>query len=98
LSAKKGCVAKILTRQKSLWESSDLPNNSEDFVKERDLSYDIAFLDTLNLSFTDHIHCLNASDGASSGIEGLKAHPRFSESLDEAMILLDDIIQILELS
>ena len=79
-------------------ERSNLQSNTEDFVKESDLSYHISFFDTLYLSFTDHIHCLNTSDGAASAIEGLKSQPWLSESLDEATILLNDIVQILNLS
>jgi hypothetical protein len=61
------------------------------------ISIHIHLSEPLNLTFANHVHCFQPSDGASSGIERLKSNAWFSESFDEAMILLNDIVQILEL-
>ncbi len=47
--------------RRSLLERSNLRSDSEYFMKERDLSYDISFINSPNLSFADHIHGLEPS-------------------------------------
>ena len=39
-----------------------------------------------------------ASEGSPSGQEGKEAHARFCQALDEAMILFNQVIQVLDLS
>jgi hypothetical protein len=58
-------------------------------MDEGDLSPDIPFFDSFNLTFPNHIHCLKSSEGATSRVERVKPHPWFGESFDEAMVLLN---------
>ncbi len=93
-----GCVAKNQLGYKNSSFSWGLSYYSKDFIDESDLSHNIAFLDTLHLPFSDHIHGLKSSQRPSSRIERPKSHPWFRQTLDEAMILLNQVIQIFDSS
>ncbi len=47
--------------RRRLLERSNLRSDSEYLMNKRDLSYDISFINSPNLSFTDHIHGLEPS-------------------------------------
>jgi hypothetical protein len=134
-----GLCCKNFNREEEPLGKKQFTERLRRFREGRRSVLDISLRDTLYLSFTDHIHCLHASDGVSIGIEGLKAHPQLGESFNllrsdspllaaegvevlpsqpygwgaasvsilrplgrvpfiEAMIWLDNIIQILDLS
>lgn len=52
----------------------------------------------LQLPLSNHVHDLDTSQGVSGGAKRFKAEHRFNNTLDCTMILLDDIIQILDLT
>jgi len=51
-----------------------------------------------DLTLADHVRGLDAGDGCRSRVEGLEAHHRPGDPLDEAMVLFKDIVQIFGLS
>ncbi len=56
---------------------------------ERDLPSHIPFFHTLDLSFPQHVHDLKPLQGPPRRLEGKEAHPWFRQTLDKAVILLD---------
>ena len=95
-----GCVAKI--RENEMDEASLLAQllggHSKEACDEGDLSIDISFPHTVDLSLANHVHGFIPVERPVCCLEGKEAHPRFCQSLDEPMILLDEIIEVLHLS
>jgi hypothetical protein len=54
-------------------------------------------LPPLALPFPHHVHDFVSLEGSPRGLEGKEAHPRLRQSLDEAMILFDQIVEVLAL-
>jgi len=47
-----------------------------------------------DLTLSDHVRGLDAGDG---GMEGVETHHRGGNPLDEAMVLLEDIVEVFDL-
>ncbi len=63
---------------------------------EGDLPCDVSFVHPVHLSFPDHVHHLVALQGSSCRFHGKEAHPRLDEPFDEAMVLLDQVIEVFD--
>jgi len=50
-----------------------------------------------NLPLSDHVSRLYAGDGRLSRMERFEAHHRAGDPLDEAMILLENVVQVFDL-
>jgi len=51
----------------------------------------------LQLTFADHVHELNSSEGHGSRPEGLEPHHRSHLAFDRSMVLLNDVVEVLNL-
>jgi hypothetical protein len=90
-----GCVAKNKLGHKNAERHFSSGNNLEEIGHESHLSANVAFPDHFNLPLPDHIHDLIPSDGPPRRVEVEEAESRIDSAFDEAVILLDDIIEIL---
>ena len=72
-----------------------LGSQSEQAVDELDLGLDST---CWNLSLPDHLHRLVAPQGAPGRWEGAEPQPRFDQSFNESMVLLDQVIQVFDWS
>ena len=68
--------------------------NIEEIGHEPNLSANVAFLDSFNLSLPDHVHGLIPADGTPRRVETEEAKSGIDPVFYESMILLDDIIEI----
>ena len=78
--------------------SSPSRSNSKNLRHEFCTSFNISFFDSYHLSFMQHIHDLVSSYRSPSRVEPVKPHSWFSQSLNEAMLLLNLVIEIFVLS
>ena len=58
----------------------------------------VRFATALQLTFADHVHEFNAGNGNGCGPERFESQHRPGHSLDRTVVLLDNIIEILDLS
>src|SRR5262252_3778086 len=72
----------------------ELRSDAEDRVDELALRYSIALGDPADLTFVDGMHRLIAFDGSTSALDRSESEACGNPLLDEAMVLLDDIVQI----
>jgi hypothetical protein len=75
-----------------------LSNSSEQPGDQYHLAVHIPFVHPLHLPFPHHVHHLEPLQGSPSRLEGEKAHPWLCQPFDEAMILFDQVVEILDLS
>lgn len=75
-----------------------LYGNTKDRFNKLDLSHTIPLFDSFYLSFFNHIHRLNPTQGSSGAIERFEPRHRSHNPLDDSVILLNYVIQILALS
>jgi hypothetical protein len=61
-------------------------------MDERVLSHDISLLNFFNLALTEHIHGFISLDRSSSGIKRAESKSRIYPSLDETVILFNQIV------
>ena len=78
--------------------SSSLGSHSKQAGGKDNLPHDVPFCDTAHLPFPHHIHGLVALQGSPRALEGKEAHPWFDEPLDKAMVLLDQVVEVFDLS
>jgi len=62
------------------------------------LFHAISFFYATHLSFPEHIHRFISLQGSPCGLERKVAHPELDEPFDEAMILLDQVVEVFTLS
>src|SRR5205807_6815461 len=74
-----------------------LDYHSKQAGDERNLPHDVSFFHTTHLPFPHHVHDLISLSRVPSGLKGKKAQPGFDASLDEAMVLFDDVVEVLDL-
>lgn len=85
------------------WETVDvipicvLDSNSKECSNQFDLPFHIAFCHPLYMSLPYHAHDLVALQGSPRRLEREKAHPRLRQAFDEAMVLLNEIVEIFHL-
>src|SRR6266581_3103699 len=97
----KGCVAK--TRRRTQWPEGSpfllrLDRHSKEAGDEGNLPADVSFAHPSDLSLPDHVHDLIPLQRSPRRFHGKEAHPRLDEPFDEAMVLLDQIIEVFDLS
>src|SRR5260370_22305424 len=56
------------------------------------------FTGVLHVSFLDHMHDLDAAQNDTRAVEILESQHRSDSALDGAMVLLNDVVQILDLT
>jgi hypothetical protein len=69
--------------------------NLEEIGHESNLSANIAFPDSFNLSLPDHVHNLIPTDGPPRRVETEEAESGIDPALYEPVILLDYVIEVL---
>jgi hypothetical protein len=69
-------------------------NNLEKIGHESNLSLNVAFPDSFNLSLSDHVHDLITADGPPRYLETEESESGIDSAFYEAAPLLDDIIEI----
>jgi hypothetical protein len=97
-SRKSGCVAKNHLGHKNTERRFSSSGNIEEIGHESNLSANVAFRDSFNLSLPDHVHDLITADGPSRRVETEKAKSGIDSAFYESVILLDDIIEIFALA
>jgi len=68
--------------------------NLEELGHKSDLSANVAFPDSFNLSLPDHVHDLIPTDGPPRRVETEEAESGVDPSLYESVILLDYVIEV----
>ena len=94
----RGCVAKNKLGHKKSDPGFDLCGNQEEVRYESDLTLDGAFAYSLNLPFSDDVHCLEPADGPPRRLETEEAESGIDSTFDESVVLLEDIIEVFALS
>ena len=99
VKAKQGCVATFQKRQESDWSSrpgSVSCRHLEQVVDELNLSPHIRTAHPPRLPLPDHVHGLVALDRSPRRLKLTKPLLGFHASFDRAMILLQDVVQVLD--
>jgi hypothetical protein len=65
---------------------------------EGDLPGDVSFAHSCDLSLPDHVHDLVALQRSPCRFQRKEAHPGLDQPFDEAVILLDQVVQVFDLS
>ena len=69
--------------------------HSEQLSDECRLTGAVSFLYSWYLTFPDHVHGLESLERSPCCLEGEEAHSRFRQPFHEAMILFDQIVEVL---
>ncbi len=77
--------------------SLNLGGYPEQAGDEPDLTENISFIHPLHLSFPHEVYDFISLEGSPRTLKRKEAHPRLDESFDKAMILFDQIVEILAL-
>lgn len=75
-----------------------LGGHSKQAGDERYLPQDVSFSHATHLPFPDHVHHLVSLQSSPRGLQRKEAHPGLDQPLDETMVLLDQVIEVLDLS
>ena len=62
------------------------------------LCWSLSLVAVFDLPFHDHVHELNAGEKHAGAAEVLEAEPRSGSTLDCAVALLHDVVQVLDLA
>ena len=62
-----------------------------------DLPLDVSFVHPSDLSLANHVHDLIPLQRSPCRFQGKEAHPWLDQPLDEAVVLLDQVIQVFDL-
>ena len=73
-----------------------LGDHSQQAGHELDLPADVSSPNPARLPFSDHAHRLIALQRSPRCLKRKEAHPRFDESFDEAMVLLDEVVEVFD--
>ena len=74
-----------------------LGNHFKQPGNQYNLTSHLSFFQSLYLSFPHHVQDLLSLSRSPSGLQRKKAHPRLRQSFDEAVIVFDQIFEILDL-
>ena len=72
--------------------------NIEEIGHESNLSANVAFPDSFNLSLPNHVHCLEPADRPPRRLETEEAESGIGSTFDESVVLLDYVIEVLGLA
>ena len=89
-----GCVAKNHFGYKNTERYFSSGGNLEEIGHESNLSTNVAFPDSFNLSLPDHVHGLITADGSPRRVETEEAESGIDSAFDESAPPLDYIIEI----
>ena|SRR5690242_6990325 len=71
-----------------------LGGHSKQAEDERNLPQAVPFVHAAHLPFPDHVHDRIALQGSPRALKGKEAQPWFDQPFDEAMILLDEVVEV----
>ena len=74
-----------------------LGRHSKQAGDEGDLPSDVSLVHPSDLSLANHVHHFVPLQRSPCCLKGKEAHPRLGQSFDEAVVLLDQVIEILDL-
>ena len=74
-----------------------LGRHSKEAGDEGDLPGDVSFAHPADLSLAKHVHDLVALQRSPGRFQGKEAHPRLDQPFDEAVALLDQVIEVFDL-
>ena len=74
-----------------------LGGHSKEAGDEGGLPQNVPFFHATHLPFPHHVHDLIALQGSPRRLERKETQPWFDASFDEAMILFDDVVEVLDL-
>ena len=74
-----------------------LGRHSKQAGDEGDLPVDVSFAHPSDLSLANHVHDLIPLQCSPCRFHGKEAHPGLDQPLDEAVVLLDQVIQVFDL-
>ena len=74
-----------------------LGSHSKQAGDEGDLISDVSFAHPSDLSLANHVHDFVSLQRSPCRLKGKEAHPRLDEPFDEAVILLDQVVEIFTL-
>jgi hypothetical protein len=63
---------------------------------EGNLPADVFFVYTSDLSLANHVHGLVPLERSTCRFNGKEAQPRFDQPLDEAVVLLDNVVEVFD--
>ncbi len=94
-----GSVAKTGGKEKrrEVFDEDQLSGQSKGHLDEMHLSRKIPSGDSLNLSFPDHVHRLIPLQRSRCRFQRKEAQAGFDQAFDEAMVLLDQIVEVFHL-
>jgi hypothetical protein len=87
-----GCVAKNMLGHKNTERHFSSGGNFEEIGHESNLSANVAFPESFNLSLPNHVHCLEPADRPPRRLETDEAESGIDSTFYESAPLLDDII------
>ena len=95
-----GCVARNCKEKtgRDGISQSFLHCHPKQWCNECHLISHLSFFHALYLSFSYHVHDLISLSCSPSCLEREKAHPRFCQTFDEAMVLFNEIVEVFHLS
>jgi hypothetical protein len=88
------CVAKNILGHKNTERHFSSGGAIEEIGHESNLSANVAFPDSFNLSLPDHVHDLIPTDGPPRRVETEETETGIYSAIYESAPLLDDIIEI----
>jgi len=74
-----------------------LGRHSKQAGNEGDLLADVSFAHSSDLSLTNHVHDLVSLERSPCCLKGKEAHPGLDQPFDEAMVLLDQVVEVFDL-
>ena len=74
-----------------------LDSHSKQAGDECHLLQAVSFFDAIDLTFPEHIHGFVSLQGVPCALERKETHPELDQSFDEAMVLLDQVVEVLAL-
>jgi hypothetical protein len=98
VTTRDGSVAKNGWGRKKPGLDFSLGGNLEGALHESHLSANVAFPDSFNLSYPNHVHCLEPADRPPRRLETEEAESGIDSTFDESAPLLDYVIEALGLA
>jgi hypothetical protein len=74
-----------------------LDSHSKQACDKSRLFHALSFFYAMHLTFPEHIHRFISLQGSPCSLERKEAHPELDEPFDEAMFLLDEVVEIFTL-
>jgi hypothetical protein len=97
---REGCVAKNLRRMLRTCNPTflfSLDSHSKQTGDECHLLYGVSFFYAADLTLSEHVHRFISLHGSPRGLERKEAHPKLDEPFHEAMVLLDEVVEVFAL-